>query len=244
MRHEAVARFSITNRRGPFVGELDAWTITTIVGWLNEDPARLAGFRRGDAEMLSAVYTHYAPRLARAIAGGFTTGAHRVTVESPFELDDLVQETFIRAFAPRARAAFDGGRPFFPYLAAIARNLTIDRGRRTTRSPEQLHPTSQVAESSAGAGASPEADVMGLQLRQLYRTFVDELDSEARRLWHLRVEESRSRREVEEATGLSAMQVRTRETQLRRELVRRLDAAGYGPELDELGLTTLLSLVL
>jgi hypothetical protein len=32
---------------------------------------------------------------------------------------------------------------------------------------------------------------------------------------------------VQEATGLSAMQVRTREHQLRRALAQRLDAAGY-----------------
>jgi hypothetical protein len=43
----------------------------------------------------------------------------------------------------------------------------------------------------------------------------------------LRFEERLPRRAVQDATGLSAMQVRTREKRLRRQLATRLDSAGY-----------------
>ena len=42
---------------------------------------------------------------------------------------DLVRETFVRAFAEKARSSFDGLRPYRPFLLRITKNLMIDRFR-------------------------------------------------------------------------------------------------------------------
>jgi RNA polymerase sigma factor (sigma-70 family) len=211
--------------------------------WLLEDPQRLVGYRRGDPEMLTAAYLHYAPRLARVLASGVRVGEQRVRLDSPFELDDVVQESLMRAFGPNARRDYDDGQPFFRYLTTIARNLLIDRGRKAARRFERVS-TPELEIAPSVATHTPETSALRRELRSLYREFVDSLEPVPRLVWRQRVEQGETRRAVEEATGLSAMGVRTLEAQLRRELVRRLDQAGYGAEVDALGWTGLLGVVL
>ncbi|MGE3692545.1 MAG: sigma-70 family RNA polymerase sigma factor [Novosphingobium sp.] len=50
---------------------------------------------------------------------------------SPFQLDDLIQETLLSVHAKRA--SFDPSRPFLPWLAAIARFRWIDCLRQVYR---------------------------------------------------------------------------------------------------------------
>lgn len=50
---------------------------------------------------------------------------------APARIDDLVQETLISLH--RKRASFEPGRPFLPWLAAIARYRWIDQLRRDYR---------------------------------------------------------------------------------------------------------------
>src|SRR4029079_6226029 len=57
------------------------------------------------------------------------TGGARTHRELAAVLPDVVQEVFVKAFAPEARRRFDASRPFEPYLAQIARNVAIDHWR-------------------------------------------------------------------------------------------------------------------
>lgn len=204
--------------------------------WLLENSARLEGYRRGDRAVLAEVYQTYAMPLARAVASGFSgqrqSGGYRIVgVSSPFDLDDIVQETFLRAFADRARMGFDGVQPFSRYLHAIARNLVIDRGRRAGRRPEQLEASDVIDANAAHAPQldtpEPESDLFVSELQALYTAFLATLSDDERLLWQLRVELEQPRRLVQERTGLSAMQVRTRERRMRGDLVRRLEEGGY-----------------
>ncbi len=57
---------------------------------------------------------------------------------APSSLDDLVQETLIALHTKRA--SWDSGRPFLPWLAAIARYRWVDHLRRVYRADEhELH---------------------------------------------------------------------------------------------------------
>src|SRR3954447_20532861 len=100
--------------------------------WLIEDRERLKRFRAGEATVLAEVYALYSPGIALALSNEMTVtvnGAHyrfRGTV-SAFDVDDLLQETFVRAFGEQARLSYDGLRPFRAYLLTIARNLLVDR---------------------------------------------------------------------------------------------------------------------
>lgn len=54
---------------------------------------------------------------------------------APGQIDDLVQEVLISLHAKRA--TYDPGRPFLPWLAAIARYRWVDALRRSYRAGEQ-----------------------------------------------------------------------------------------------------------
>ncbi|QDP19944.1 sigma-70 family RNA polymerase sigma factor [Sphingomonas xanthus] len=55
---------------------------------------------------------------------------------APAMVDDLVQETLASLHVKRA--SYDSARPFYPWLAAIARYRWIDQLRRLERAPEAL----------------------------------------------------------------------------------------------------------
>jgi DNA-directed RNA polymerase specialized sigma24 family protein len=96
------------------------------------DRALLDAFRRGDRGALTTVYFHYVDEVAAIVRHGFSipdTGAQVRGIADESTQRDVVQEVFARAFAPRARDAYDGVRPYGPYLKRIARNLMIDRAR-------------------------------------------------------------------------------------------------------------------
>src|SRR6516162_8498658 len=52
----------------------------------------------------------------------------RRRVADPHELEDVYQEVFMAIF--QARHTFEPGRPFEPWLFAIARNIAVDYSRR------------------------------------------------------------------------------------------------------------------
>ena len=203
------------------------------VSWLLEDRRRLDGFRNGDAAVLSEVYRVYGLDLTKSLRQGFgfESQGNRMYFKGnfdPFDLDDVVQDTFVKAFSANARSTYDGLRPFEAYLFTIARNVIIDRCRSERRVARWVSPedeTSPVA--AASEQLSPETQALDAELRKTYQDFLASLDDTNRQLWKLRFEEDASRRLVEEQTGLSAMQVRTREKKLRDELQRRLVSAGY-----------------
>src|ERR671919_469239 len=98
------------------------------------DPALLEAFRRGEREALARVYRDHVDDV-EAFLRARLARAGRLTAWS---LADLVQDVFLRAFANKARASYDGQREYQPYLRALARNLLIDRLRRSVRETSEL----------------------------------------------------------------------------------------------------------
>src|SRR4051812_6473480 len=91
-----------------------------------ERPDLLPSFRAGDRETLEIVYRAYVDVVTRVVrrATASVKGAREVW-------PDLVQDCFIRAFAPRARADYDGLRDYQPYLLTLCRHLMIDWARKS-----------------------------------------------------------------------------------------------------------------
>ena len=67
---------------------------------------------------------------------------------APQMVDDLIQETLISLHAKRA--SYDPTRPFYPWLAAIARYRWIDALRKLTRT-EELHEADAETDSAEDA---------------------------------------------------------------------------------------------
>src|SRR5213596_704344 len=86
------------------------------------DAALIAAWQGGDEQAAAELVRRHARALARFLAAG---GA----VES--DVDDLVQETFIRAF--RAVGKFRGQCRFRTWLLTIGGNVLKDAGRRAGR---------------------------------------------------------------------------------------------------------------
>src|SRR5947207_9223725 len=99
-------------------------------------PELLRRFREGDEEALRSVYwqcVDFVTRTAAAVLRGCAAGTPRGPDELAGELADVVQDVFVKAFAPEARRRFDASRPYKPYLAQIARNTAVDHWREMRR---------------------------------------------------------------------------------------------------------------
>ncbi len=186
-----------------------------------EQPALLAPFRRGERRALEQVYWAYVERVEaiarfgfRVVGSGKSVGGAR-----PQEIADLVQETFARAFAERARLAYDASRPYGPYLATIARNLLADAARASGREAPQADLPLDLEAAAAEADEPPWADAATVSAVESY---LRELPAELRRVHQLRYEQGRSQEEAARALGLSRQQLRTQEKRLRDGLAAHL----------------------
>jgi RNA polymerase sigma-70 factor (ECF subfamily) len=86
------------------------------------DAALIAAWRGGDEQAAAELVRRHARVLARFLAGAGAPAG---------DLDDLVQETFIRAF--RAVDRFRGRCQFRTWLLTIGGNVLKDHGRRAAR---------------------------------------------------------------------------------------------------------------
>ncbi len=86
------------------------------------DAALIAAWQAGDEQAATELVHRHARVLARFLAGAGAADA---------DLDDLVQETFIKAF--RAIDGFRGQCQFRTWLFTIGGNVVRDAGRRSAR---------------------------------------------------------------------------------------------------------------
>lgn len=130
-------------------------------------PQLLEAFRQGERWALERVYREhvrmldgYLRTLARAGQGRELTQASAIA--------DSLQEVFIRAFSPAGRSAYDGTRPYGPYLRRIAKNLFIDQLRAQGRALEQLVETLPDASEAGSLDAEPGADPLVAEVLSAY----------------------------------------------------------------------------
>lgn len=199
------------------------------------------------------IYRAHAPAIAALLQRGFAFRSGDSTYRfagygRASELHDALHDVFVAAFEERARLAFDGIRPYAPYLAAIARNVVFRRFRRARREFVRLEEGSAGAEellerAVEAAPEDPETAALRSEAKALVRAFVAELPDADRKLLELRYREGLSERATAERLGIGRQSVRTRERTLRRALLRRVtdpkDAVGVmlwlGPLLGPLG---------
>jgi RNA polymerase sigma-70 factor, ECF subfamily len=98
-------------------------------------------------------------------------------------VEDLAQETFLRAF--RALPLFAGDAKLSTWLCTIAHRLAIDHVRKKTRQRESQLPRSEdeqdaLFDRQREATADPEALVSKAEAEHLVRTYVNELPDKYR----------------------------------------------------------------
>jgi RNA polymerase sigma factor (sigma-70 family) len=184
-------------------------------------------FRRGDRAALAEVYEHYVDDVALVARRGFTmeSAGHAYIRGADLEGEhELVQDTFVKAFSARARASFDGLRPYRPFLLRITKNLMIDRFR-ARRNPAAA-PVGELDElldaGELATGPDPEDDLHWRELSEATAAFVAALDAEAREVIRLRFESELSQDVVAAQLGCSRRRVRTVEHRVQAGLKRHL----------------------
>lgn len=198
--------------------------------YLTENRELLEAFRAGEREALDRVYRHYVPAVAQMLRHGFSFQSRGESCAfrgfaSDFDLENAVQEVFVRAFGERARLQYDGLRPYVNYVFAIARNLVIDQFRRQQSQDRFVRETAAeawVVEAPVGPSRVEEKEISAL-----IREFLTAQAPLRRQLYRLRFVEQLSQRQTAARLSLSRIQVRRHEAHLKRELLEYLREGGY-----------------
>jgi RNA polymerase sigma-70 factor (ECF subfamily) len=150
-----------------------------------DDVARLV---RGDTTGLAGLMDRYQDRLLRYLLR--LLGDEAVA-------EDVFQQTWLHA-TERIRR-YDPGRPFGPWLFAVARNLAIDELRR--RRPESLDESAEEPAATAAAGDPLSSAVTG-QRRGRVAEALAALPPLDREVLALRFEEELALRELAAVLGV------------------------------------------
>lgn len=213
------------------------------------DAEFLEAFRAGDETALAAVYRAFERPLKNFVLRGFAFKSdgrqlyfgglqHRPDVE------DIVQETFRRAFGERARQSYDGIRPYKNYLFTIARNAVItDMTSRRRQIPvgealmrdapsDDLSPLeswvlSQRSALADGPCEDSQDAMEHLEVYGLMMGFVEALAAEERRFFRLRFLAQCSQENTARRMGWNRARVRKLEARLRRAFLSHARGSGY-----------------
>jgi RNA polymerase sigma factor (sigma-70 family) len=221
--------------------------------FLAKNAALLEAFKRGEREAMDEVYRHYHPGLAAFLRRGFSFQSSGRPyffkgIKDPAELEAAVQEVFRRLFEAKARASYNGSRPFSNWMLAIARNMAINQFRNrevalsdsTRDGDERGHLAALDAavtpefsgllygESERGQDARLESD----ELRALVARFLGGLPQLEQRLLLLRFADGKGQAETAGELASTRMKVRIAEARLRKRLRVFLRGSGYLEGLD------------
>lgn len=148
----------------------------------------------------------------------YAASIYRLTyslVRNHADADDMVQETFIRAF--RAIRRFDERFQFYTWLRKIAVNLCFNHLKRARRVATQPLPLAD-GDSAAADIPDPRADAEGSSLRRDLDAALFKLPADQRTIFLLRVKEELSYNEIAETLGIPVGTVMSRLNRAREKL--------------------------
>lgn len=191
---------------------------------LSSNRAVLDGYRRGDRAASLQVFRFYVDDVYRWVRQGVwvTSDGQRTVVGAildAVELEEVVQDVFLRVFRPGAREGYDGIRPFRGYLLSITRNILIDAARKRN---VQAKGNAKIRWSPEPEPPTPEELADQQALRQTLQALKKEASKEEQVVWTLRFEEGKSLRKVGEEMGVSMHRVRRVEASLRNRVLQML----------------------
>lgn len=182
------------------------------------DPALVAGWveaaSQGDSAAFAALVHAYGALVTRVIGR---------LVSDPDDRDDLVQETFVRAFT--ALGKFKRGEPFRPWLLTIALNLARDawRRRKVRPSPVPLVDEAGTVLPIPSPDPSPESVAAGEELRRRAESAFGRLERDHQAILWLRVREGLEYDEIATVLAIPRGTVMSRLARARAALRRELD---------------------
>ncbi len=213
------------------------------------NPKFLERFRQGHAKALEDVYRFFERPLRNFVLRGFAFRSdgrqlYFGGLAQEHDLEDIIQETFRRAFGAKARASYDGIRPYKNYLFTIARNAVItDLSSRKRQIPigealfqdnhsDSLTPleswvVSQRAQISEEQEISSERQVENLEIYGLIMGFVEALEEEEQTFFKIRFLSQCSQENTAKKMGWNRAKVRKLEARLRKAFLSHAKGSGY-----------------
>jgi RNA polymerase sigma-70 factor (ECF subfamily) len=149
------------------------------------DAALIERWTRGDERAASELVARHAPALAR----------FAVNLGARDEVDELVQDTFVRAFG--SLDAFRGESSLRTWLFTIERRLLLDRRRTEKRRRETIG----VEEHEAVSEFDALDGVVAAETERRVREAVERLTPTQREVFTLRVTEGLSYKEIADIVG-------------------------------------------
>jgi len=133
--------------------------------------------------------------------------------------DDIVQEAFVKAYL--AINSFEPDRPFYPWLATIARNLAINRIKKEDRE-KPASEYEEINELQTDESSNPLAEMMSKENDRRLMQAVKSLAPQFREVFVLRMIENMSYDEIAAKLNISAGTVDSRLHRAREKLVQML----------------------
>jgi RNA polymerase sigma-70 factor, ECF subfamily len=152
------------------------------------DRALVKRWLAGDERAATLLVERHAPALAR-FAASLTSGIDRGQV------DELVQDTFVRAF--QSMAEFRGESSLRTWLFTIERRLLLDRRRAERRRPDGA----EIDEADAATEYTALDALVAGETETRIRRALDRLSPLQRNVFMLRVTEGLSYKEIAEVVG-------------------------------------------
>ncbi len=181
---------------------------------LEDNRPLLDAFRRGDRSALAQVFLAYSDDVARQV---------RAARVAEHDVESIVQDVFVKAFAESARNSYDGLRPYGAWLNTITKHVVIDeirkRRRVDLRAPEQM-PTITADDDQAMMQEDAE-------LAAVVEAWRQSLNVEEQALFAARFAESKSFPQAAKSLGWSEIRVRKQDTALRTRLLTTLRQHGF-----------------
>jgi RNA polymerase sigma-70 factor (ECF subfamily) len=143
------------------------------------DPELIAAWRRGDEAAAAELVRRHARAVARFLGAAGAAD----------DVDDLVQETFYRAF--RKIESFRGGASFRTWVMAIGANALKDLRRRLRRRPAVALDDRDVADT-----ADPHGDVVTDELQRRLEAAIARLPPMQRNVFLMRAQQGLAYEEI------------------------------------------------
>jgi len=133
-------------------------------------------------------------------------------VRSAAEVEDIVQDVFLKAFS--RLASFQHNSSFYTWLYRIALNTILDRLKRRGRSPVQSVEDPELAAEGTGDERNqvsrPDADLERSEIIEITRAVLDELPEIFKTVLILRELEGHAYQEIADHLGISIGTVESR----------------------------------
>ncbi|MGQ0701504.1 MAG: RNA polymerase sigma factor [Gemmatimonadales bacterium] len=149
------------------------------------DAELVAAYRSGDERAAAVLVHRHAQPLGRYLYGNGAAAG---------DLEDLVQETFFRAF--RALASWRGEASFRGWLFRIGANLSRDRHRR-----EGGRIVLALEDTDVRDSADPEAEVSAREMERRLRSGIAKLPRLQREVFLMRAQQGLEYEEISTALG-------------------------------------------